>query len=547
MNRLRITALASALCFATVVCAVGAFAGEDIPIETFEAQDNTLSSWQQDGTVFAPAPRNGPGGRLNVSGIVGEAFFTSLSPTDEDEPIGRAQSPDFTIQRKFIRFLIAGGRFPGRTCLNLVVDDKVVRSATGHNGAVFKLAVFDTSEFIGKTARVELVDQERRPWGHVSVDHIIQTDTADTSRIIRTSQAGLPDVVDLHDGRHQGHVRLQDNQLTVDGRPLPLEKVNFIVKPARNQIRPQPHTIRLVGGELWRVTIESLLKDKLTVSGGLFQQRVIDVAAVASLDFAPGTNPYPAMKPGVLYRTTGRPIPGTVLWIKEKNVAIDCPLGIIPLPRAGLTQYAFTDRPAESPQAAVDQISLFDGSILRGRVRFEEGKVVLDHPILETIELRWDDVRYLLRADRGITWLADLDRTKLQRLGPLGPPPEPRAVEPGRIEDAFLSSFRVHPKTVAGYRLPSDGGGSRVLRAVLAPSKGCRGDLSVSLEMSGRSLFRCDFSPSDAPRRLSIDLPAGDELLVRVDFGSGLAYPCAVDFQDAYVALSRARREGSDK
>jgi len=47
------------------------------------------------------------------------------------------------VERKLITFLIGGGNYPGRCCLNLVVDGKVVRSATGHNGNRMRADLFD--------------------------------------------------------------------------------------------------------------------------------------------------------------------------------------------------------------------------------------------------------------------------------------------------------------------------------------------------------------------------------------------------------------------
>jgi sucrose-6-phosphate hydrolase SacC (GH32 family) len=64
----------------------------------------------------------------------------------------------------------------------LLVDGKVVRSATGPNdkpGGSEALAPgsWDVSEFAGKMATLRIVDDAKGGWGHLNVDHIVQTDT----------------------------------------------------------------------------------------------------------------------------------------------------------------------------------------------------------------------------------------------------------------------------------------------------------------------------------------------------------------------------------
>jgi fructan beta-fructosidase len=90
-------------------------------------------------------------------------------------------SPVFTIERPYISFLIGGG---GRTRLgiNLIVDGKTVRTARGPNivpGGSEQLDWhdWDVSNLNGKEARIEIIDDRTGGWGHINVDHIIQTDT----------------------------------------------------------------------------------------------------------------------------------------------------------------------------------------------------------------------------------------------------------------------------------------------------------------------------------------------------------------------------------
>jgi sucrose-6-phosphate hydrolase SacC (GH32 family) len=98
-----------------------------------------------------------------------------------DGGTGTLASPPFKIERKFIGFLIGGGKDSERTCMNLLVDGRIVRTATGPNdkpGGSEALAPesWDVSEFAGKNAVIQIVDQATGGWGHINVDHIVQTD-----------------------------------------------------------------------------------------------------------------------------------------------------------------------------------------------------------------------------------------------------------------------------------------------------------------------------------------------------------------------------------
>ncbi len=66
-----------------------------------------------------------------VAGFEGEGLVNTY--LGGDDPHGKLTSPAFTIERRWISFLIGGGRHPDRACLNLVVDGEVVRTETGRS------------------------------------------------------------------------------------------------------------------------------------------------------------------------------------------------------------------------------------------------------------------------------------------------------------------------------------------------------------------------------------------------------------------------------
>jgi len=86
-------------------------------------------------------------------------------------------SPPFTIERPSLRFLSGGGKYPGQTRLNLLVDGWVVRTATGPNdrpggSEPRDWQQWDVAEFAGQAATLQIVDQATEGWDHLNVDHI---------------------------------------------------------------------------------------------------------------------------------------------------------------------------------------------------------------------------------------------------------------------------------------------------------------------------------------------------------------------------------------
>src|SRR5262249_30278366 len=89
-----------------------------------------------------------------------------------DASVGTLTSPGFTIQRPYINFKIGGGNHPGKTCINLVVDGNLVRTATGKNNEKLESDWWEVSELKGKKAHIEIVDHEKGGWGHINIDDI---------------------------------------------------------------------------------------------------------------------------------------------------------------------------------------------------------------------------------------------------------------------------------------------------------------------------------------------------------------------------------------
>jgi len=164
--------------------------GADLLIADFEGP--TYGNWTTSGEAFGPGPAPGTlPGQMAVSGFQGRGLVNSFY--GGDRTTGKLTSPPIDIQRKHIHFLIGGGKYPGSTCMNLLVDGKVVRTATGPNdrgGGSEKLAqaTWDVTEFLGKKAVIEIVDQRTGGWGHINVDHLVQSNQQRAASPVLASQ-----------------------------------------------------------------------------------------------------------------------------------------------------------------------------------------------------------------------------------------------------------------------------------------------------------------------------------------------------------------------
>jgi fructan beta-fructosidase len=150
---------------------------DDILIADFEGEN--YAPWLVTGEAFGPGPACGTlPGQMEVSGFKGRGLVNTFF--NGDDTTGTLTSPEFQIQRKFIAFLVGGGRNTEKLALQLLIEGQVVRNATGQNdlpGGSEALAPesWHVREFAGKMAKVRIVDDAKGGWGHLNVDHIVQT------------------------------------------------------------------------------------------------------------------------------------------------------------------------------------------------------------------------------------------------------------------------------------------------------------------------------------------------------------------------------------
>lgn len=144
-----------------------------VVLEDFE--DDKYVGWSVTGDAFGDKPSKGTEPtQQKVTGFEGEGLVNTYRGSDINQ--GTLGSPAFRITRKFINFLIGGGDHPNDTCINLIVGNQVVRSATGKDSEVLEWQSWYVSDFEGEDGYIVIVDRHSGGWGHINIDQIEMAD-----------------------------------------------------------------------------------------------------------------------------------------------------------------------------------------------------------------------------------------------------------------------------------------------------------------------------------------------------------------------------------
>jgi len=241
MNRFWSSTIWMAIC--VLLLALGAEAAEnDILIADFEGPD--YGEWKVEGTAFGKGPAKGTlPGQMRVSGFEGKGLVNTY--LGGDRPTGKLTSPEFTIQRDYIKFLIGGGGYAGKTCMNLLIDGKVVRTATGPNTQPGGSEFLNWENWEGTATGKRPGDQDYRQVSHPAhlqprparpVDRGGRGPTGAQSRLRFSAQQGRHRLVDLPE---HGGIYRQDGQGggSGSGGDLPADQVERRDSPSSTALR----------------------------------------------------------------------------------------------------------------------------------------------------------------------------------------------------------------------------------------------------------------------------------------------------------------------
>jgi fructan beta-fructosidase len=227
---IRFTLVVAGIAIAGKLATAEDIAAEDIVIADFEGK--TYGNWKVTGKAFGAVPAKGTlPGQMHVEGYEGKQLVNSFH--GGDDATGSITSPEFKIERPWLCFLLGGGNHPGKTCINLIVDGKQVRTASGPNdqpGGSERLDwhSWDVKEFAGKSATIEIVDSQKGGWGHINVDHIIQSDKRRGS--VKTVREIVADKNYLHlpvkNGAQKRVITIRDGETMVRNFDIELADVS---------------------------------------------------------------------------------------------------------------------------------------------------------------------------------------------------------------------------------------------------------------------------------------------------------------------------------
>ena len=156
----------------------------DLVFDDFERAIH--APWVAEGEAFGAGPVEAaavPGyqGDLGMHGrraLQSHAAAPGDSIPEKDAATGTLTSPEFTIERDYITCLLGGGRHPGKTGIELLVEGEVLASLSGRDENRMRPAAFDTRAHAGKRARLRVIDHATGGWGNTGVDRIVFTDRA---------------------------------------------------------------------------------------------------------------------------------------------------------------------------------------------------------------------------------------------------------------------------------------------------------------------------------------------------------------------------------
>jgi len=456
-----------------------------------------------------------------------DEIYAAGKTTVFDNHVSELVTPPFEVKLDYLTFLLSGGNMPDEACINLLVDGEVVRTATGRNNDLLEWVAFDMKEFLGKEAQVQVLDTSTAAFGYITVDCICQSpDPKGAVRVISTPPStsnGNSGRAETLSGQFTGTPEIADSALRLGGQVLDLKNVLLWDTGITPPDATAAKRLELVNGDTLVAEVLGLEEEKLLIRHTALGEMSLPVGDIAQALFMPV--PSVVAAPGTLIHSNGNKIPGELLWIREGNISIKCSLGVIPLPRARVHAFVFSER---KPATKVgDTVVLADGSTLSGKLSLDKDTLLLDHDVLGPLELTVRDIARIARSLPGVTPFASLSGKIEEQVGPI-PPPAPLL-----IQDESGESLRMFPRTAMRYTLPSGTGGKR-FRATLAPVANSR--IPMTAQIRAGSINKTFTVPSDSTGvEVDIELGSATQIQIITDSAETISYPCGIEWRNAFI------------
>lgn len=141
-------------------------------IDDFE--DFGYNGWTVTGAAFGSSPALGTlPGQQSVTAYIGTGLVNSFMNGDATQ--GKMTSDPFVIDSNYISFLIGGGNHIDSTFIRLLINNQEVRRSTGRNSEALIWQNWEVSNYTGQTAIIEIIDSAVAAWGHINIDHLMQS------------------------------------------------------------------------------------------------------------------------------------------------------------------------------------------------------------------------------------------------------------------------------------------------------------------------------------------------------------------------------------
>jgi uncharacterized protein (DUF608 family) len=328
--------------------------------EDFEKK--TYEGWTITGTAFGKGPSHGTeAGQQPVTGFAGRGLVNTFG--GGDGPQGTATSKKFTIERRYIGFLMGGGNHPGKTCMNLLVGGKAVRTAMGKGREALEPASWDVSEFKGKEAAIEIVDHSSEGWGHINVDQIIFSDIPPESLLVKgTTAESAAKALGISFTSAEEAKLAADTGLTIaDDAPAALK---VLAEKSKWAITNYTRLVGFHSGEHGcRALISTGAGDPLVIEGPLGKGRII-LALAPRLPWSWGCELIAAAR-GEALKPGERLVPGNPAWGTMALAALDADGAALPAWSTAEELMAFLSDPA-SGKTVGDEATSKPGETING-------------------------------------------------------------------------------------------------------------------------------------------------------------------------------------
>ncbi len=137
------------------------------PRVVFDLEDG-LDGWERSAPELRPSRRPS----RYTSGFVGQGVLRTAWVEGGVGGTLRAESPEFELDRDGLSLQVGGGSIDDDVRVALVIDGREVRTSAGQRDLHLRRVTWEVGEWVGRRARIRVIDEGHGRWGHLLVDHV---------------------------------------------------------------------------------------------------------------------------------------------------------------------------------------------------------------------------------------------------------------------------------------------------------------------------------------------------------------------------------------